>query len=83
MTTLGLMRTQGEIGKCYFNKLLLDWAEFDITNRTKHDESIASSLALMAATKMVKEKSQTRVIKTEDFVKKYNNSGLTSKRIII
>ena len=80
---VGVNEDTGEIGKCYFNKLLLDWAEFDITNRTKHDESIASSLALMAATKMVKEKSQTRVIKTEDFVKKYNNSGLTSKRIII
>ena len=32
----------------YFQKTLEDWAKFNINNRTKHDASISSGLAIMA-----------------------------------
>ena len=38
-------------GDMYFDKTLEDWAKFNITNRTKHDASISSGLALMACNK--------------------------------
>ena len=44
-------RVQEEYGDMYFQKTLEDWAHFDINNRTKHDASISSGLALMACNK--------------------------------
>ena len=38
-------------GDMYFQRTLEDWAAFDINNRTKHDASISSGLALMACNK--------------------------------
>ncbi len=38
-------------GDMYFNRTLEDWAKFNINNRTKHDASISSGLALMACNK--------------------------------
>ena len=35
----------------YFNNTLLDWAKFDINNRTKFDAAISSGLAIMACNK--------------------------------
>ena len=35
----------------YFQRTLEDWAKFNINNRTKHDASISSGLALMACNK--------------------------------
>ena len=35
----------------YFQRTLEDWAQFDINNRTKHDASISSGLAIMACNK--------------------------------
>lgn len=31
-----------------FNRTLIDWAKFDINNRTKFDATISSGLAVMA-----------------------------------
>ena len=49
--TEGTYRSTDEIGSMYFTKTLEDWAKFDINNRTKHDASISSGLAIMATRK--------------------------------
>ena len=67
-----------KMGTCYFNRLLEDWAEFDITNRTKYDASISSSLALLASQKIIKQKTK---INFSPFLKKFNNKGVISKKI--
>ena len=69
-------------GSMYFQRTLEDWARFNINNRTKHDASISSGLAIMACNKHL----YTPVIpyerpKTELGFKKYNNSGLSSQII--
>ena len=69
-------------GDVYFQRTLEDWAKFDINNRTKHDASISSGLALMACNKHRYEPSAR--VKTEPVVlgfKKYDNKGSTSKII--
>ena len=47
----GDYRDAGDMGDCIFGRTLEDWAKFDITNRTKHDASISSGLAIMATQK--------------------------------
>ena len=44
----GTYRDPDDMGNMYFTKTLEDWAKFDINNRTKHDASISSGLAIMA-----------------------------------
>lgn len=41
-------RPSDEMGVMPFTRTLEDWARFDINNRTKHDASISSGLAIMA-----------------------------------
>jgi hypothetical protein len=77
---VGVNNETGEMGKCYFNKLLEDWSKFEIDNRTKYDATVASSIALLAAQKFVKPKSK-QTFDMNKFVKKYKNTGLISKRI--
>ena len=38
----------GEGKQMYFTRTLMDWVHFDINDRTKHDASISSGLAVMA-----------------------------------
>lgn len=76
---VGINRETGEVGECYFNNLLDDWAKFDINNRTKYDATVASSLALMAAQKNIIQKKTT--INYKPFVKSYKNTGYISERI--
>ena len=77
---VGYNTDTGEVGICYFNDLLLDWAEFDIHNRTKFDATISSSLALLAAQKVkTTVKMQERV--HSPFLKKYDNKGFISKKV--
>jgi len=76
---VGYNSDTGEIGSCYFNKLLDDWSRFEIDNRTKYDASISSSLALLASQKYIKKKKEIK--KTYSLVKKYNIKGIYSKRI--
>ena len=69
-------------GDVYFQRTLEDWAGFDINNRTKHDASISSGLALMACNKNRYSPSTPRLIKPVDLgIKKYDNTGSSSKII--
>ena len=66
----------------YFQRTLEDWARFNINNRTSHDASISSGLALMACNK----NRYTPVFKQAKTVtplgfKKYDNNGEFSKII--
>jgi len=66
----------------YFQKTLEDWAQFDINNRTKHDASISSGLAIMACNKNKYRPVPLRTKKTVNFgIKRYNNDGSFSKII--
>ena len=70
-------------GDTYFQRTLEDWAKFNINNRTKHDASISSGLALMACNKhryapnAPRQKPQA----VDLGFKKYDNKGSTSKII--
>jgi len=67
-------------GDMYFQKTLEDWARFDINNRTKHDASISSGLAIMACNKNKYRPNQI-VLKNKINlgIKKYNNEDIISK----
>lgn len=76
----GTYRSPDEIGTMPFNRTLLDWAKFDINNRTVHDASISSGLAIMANQKHVylPEKKESKIsIKFAT----YRNSGTQSQLI--
>ena len=69
-------------GDMYFQRTLEDWSKFNINNRTKHDASISSGLALMACNKHRYSPSVYRPLKPVDLgIKKYDNKGVTSKII--
>jgi hypothetical protein len=38
----------GTCGNMFFNRTLLDWANYDINNRTKYDATVSSGFAIMA-----------------------------------
>ncbi len=69
-------------GDVYFQRTLEDWAKFNINNRTKHEASISSGLALMACNKHRYSPVNKRIIKPVDLgIKRYDNRGTTSKII--
>ncbi len=70
-------------GDMYFQRTLEDWAKFNINNRTKHDASISSGLALMACNKhrYAPSAPATRRKAVNLGIKKYDNKGVTSKII--
>jgi hypothetical protein len=77
---VGLKETM--YGNMYFQETLEDWAKFNINNRTKHDASISSGLAIMACNK----NKYTPVYKSKKQAvnlsfKKYDNNGNISKII--
>ena len=79
-TSIG--KTDGGYGDMYFQRTLEDWARFNINNRTKHDASISSGLALMACNKnryVPSAKKEYRSINLG--IKKYDNKGASSKMI--
>jgi hypothetical protein len=53
-------------GDMYFQRTLEDWAMFNINNRTKHDASISSGLAIMACNKNRYKPIADRTIKSID-----------------
>ena len=71
-----------EYGDMYLQKTLEDWAVFNINNRTKHDATISSGLAIMACNK-------NRYRPVPDLkrqpiylgIKRYDNKGSISKII--
>jgi hypothetical protein len=72
----------GIYGDMYLQKTLEDWAAFNINNRTKHDATISSGLAIMACNKNRYRPSAERVLKSVPLgFKKYNNKGFSSKII--
>jgi hypothetical protein len=69
-------------GDMYFQRTLEDWAKFNINNRTKHDASISSGLALMACNKH--RYAPSNPVRRESInlgIKKYDNKGVNSKII--
>jgi len=75
-------KESGNMGNCYFNELLNDWARFDINKRTKHDASISSGLAIMACNKNLYKPNATIVKpKLNISIARYENRGSTSKLI--
>ena len=72
----------GSMGDMYFQKTLEDWATFNINNRTKHDATISSGLAIMACNKNRYKPVADRSVKKINLgIKKYNNKGSLSKII--
>ena len=61
----------------YFTRTLLDWANYDISNRTKFDATVSSGFAIMANNKYVK-KPDKSVKEINVTFAKYNNGGITS-----
>jgi hypothetical protein len=69
-----------ECGDMYFQRTLEDWAKFNINNRTKHDATISSGLAIMACNKNKYRPTATRTKKKIDLgISTYDNTGSTSK----
>ena len=69
-------------GDVYFQRTLEDWAQFDITRRTKHDASISSGLAIMACNKNRYAPVNKTIRKSFDLgIKRYDNKGTLSKII--
>ena len=69
-----------EVGDVYFQRTLEDWARFNINNRTKHDASISSGLAIMACNRNRYAPVNKVVRKNINLgFKKYDNSGYYSK----
>ena len=70
-------------GDMYFQRTLEDWARFNINNRTSHDASISSGLALMACNKhryVPVNRIERQPVNLG--IKRYNNDGSTSKIIL-
>ena len=72
----------GEYGDMYMQRTLEDWAKFNINNRTKHDASISSGLAIMACNKN-KYKPNRDIVRNKVNLgfKRYDNKGSISKII--
>ena len=76
--SIGLTNTG--YGNMYFNRTLNDWARFNINNRTDHDASISSGLAIMACNKNRYSPSVKMVKQVYDLgIKRYDNNGSLSK----
>ena len=76
----GTYRDRETMGDMYFTRTLNDWARFDINNRTKHDASISSGLALMASRRhlFIPAKQESKI--SVKFVR-YKNTGIRSEII--
>jgi len=74
----GVYRDSEEMGTMPFNRTIEDWAKFDINNRTKHDATISSGLAIMANQKHLYQPEVKQSKISVNFAT-YNNSGVFSK----
>ena len=76
-------KLENEHGDMYFQRTLEDWAKFNINNRTKHDASISSGLAVMACNKNkyrpIAEVNLNKKINLG--IRRYNNEGSNSQII--
>ena len=72
----------GLYGDMYFQRTLEDWAKFNINNRTRHDASISSGLAIMACNKHRYVPMAERINSPVNIAfAKYNNKGNISQII--
>ena len=79
---VGTLNENGDHGDMYFSRTLEDWAKFDITDRTAHDASISSGLALMGMHKFKYAPRNARQSKLVNLgLKRYNNKGGRSRII--
>lgn len=76
----GEYRNPDSIGSMYFNRTLEDWARFDPSNRTKHDASISSGLAIMAVRRHTF-RTETKKSKISVSLSRYKNDGSSSQII--
>jgi hypothetical protein len=75
-------KEEGDYGDMYFQKTLEDWAKFNINNRTKHDASISSGLAIMGCNRNLYKPVADRSVKKLNLgIRRYDNNGFTSKII--
>ena len=76
------LKGEGNYGDMYFQKTLEDWAKFNINNRTKHDASISSGLAIMGCNRNLYKPVADRSVKKINLgIRRYDNNGFTSKII--
>lgn len=75
----GTYRDPEEMGNMYFTKTLEDWARFDINNRTKHDASISSGLAIMATRNNMIARQEEKSKISIKFAKYDNSTGNKSQ----
>lgn len=75
----GTYRDPEEMGNMYFTKTLEDWARFDINNRTKHDASISSGLAIMATRNNIIARQEEKSKISIKFAKYDNSTGNKSQ----
>ena len=69
-------------GDMYLQKTLEDWGRFNINNRTKHDATISSGLAIMACNKnKYRPIPERQKISIDLGLKRYDNTGVISKII--
>ena len=70
----------GVYGNMPFNRTLNDWVKFNINNRTKHDASISSGLAIMACNKHLYKPNPDRQRSSMSLsFAKYDNRGSSSR----
>ena len=74
----GEFREEGSMGAMYFNRTLLDWANFDIASRTKFDATISSGLAIMANQTYVTKPIRNNTEIMFNFAR-YSNKGMHSE----
>jgi hypothetical protein len=64
---VGLIQEENKeayMGKCYFNRLLRNWLDFDFEQKfTKYDSMVAAGFALFAARKDIRRKKNRETIK--------------------
>lgn len=77
--TEGTYRDPEEIGNMPFQRTLLDWANFNISNRERHDASISSGYAIMANNKHQFQPEQKKSKISVTFARYNNKDGLSSK----
>jgi hypothetical protein len=67
-------------GDMYHQKTLEDWGKFNINNRTKHDATISSGLAIMACNKnRYRPNPEKKYQPIKLGIKRYDNNGVISK----
>ena len=64
----------------FFNRTLLDWANYDINNRTRFDATVSSGFAIMANQSRKNMRNEKRNQINLNFAK-YSNKGFVSEII--